>query len=239
MYRLIFQEYKKKTLRPVRVNPPVRQIIMSSTQEKPMRCRSGFTLIEMLVLVAVLMVLMAIITPSVTRALGSSKNVQCANNLRQVGVAILSYAQDSQGRLPPAGFYGVSPYYNRDPRNFPNSLREQLDLRPSTSWSTQRAQSEYAPMFACPAFAGPRGEKGYGLTDRLVDEYGNTVRPWGFMTNAQGSLNPPPARLDMIPSSAIAMQDRDWQGKISHQRHRNALRFDFSVTPVPLEPVTP
>jgi prepilin-type N-terminal cleavage/methylation domain-containing protein len=198
--------------------------------------RSGFTLIEMLVVVAILALLAVLIVPSVSRSIASSRNVQCMNNLRQVGAAILMYAGENQGRLPPAGFYGVSPYYNRDPRNFPNSLRAQLDLPESTTWSTQAAQMQFAPVFACPSYPGPRAEKCYGLTDRLENEYGESVRPWGFMSNAQGGLNPPPVRLDRVPPEAIALQDRDWQGQVSHSRHRNALRFDFSVQSVPVTP---
>lgn len=201
--------------------------------------RRGFTLIEMLVVIAIIVLLISMVVPAVTRSIGSAKNVQCVNNLRQIGVAILSYTQENRGRLPPAGFFGVSPYYNRDPRNFPNALRAQLGLPESTSWSTQAAQMQFAPVFACPSYPGSRGEKCYGLTDRLENEYGESVRPWGFMSNAQGGMNPPSVQLDRVPPSAIALQDRDWQGKVSHQRHRNALRFDFSVTPVPLESVTP
>ncbi len=201
--------------------------------------RCGFTLIEMLVVIAILVVLMALIVPSASRSIGASKNVQCVNNLRQIGVAILTYSQDNRGSLPPTGFFGVSPYYNRDPRNFQNSLRDQLGLPPSTTWSTQAAQMQFAPVFACPSYPGLRVEKCYGLTERVENEYGETVRPWGFMTNAQGSLNPKPAQLDRVPPTAIALQDRDWQGKVSHQRHRNGLRFDFSVTPVPLEALSP
>jgi len=200
--------------------------------------RSGFTLIEMLVVIAIIALLAAILTPSVARSLGAAKSVKCTNNLRQVGVAILSYSLANKGTLPPAGFYGVPPYYNRDPRNFQNSLREQLGLRESSTWSTQPTQSEFAPMFACPSYAGPRSDKCYGLTEKLEDVHGNTVRPWGLMTNAQGALNPKPVFLDQMPPTAVAIQDRDWQGKVSHQRHRNALRFDFSVAPVPIDPVS-
>lgn len=65
-----------------------------------MRC--GVTLIEVLVVVAIVGLLSAIIIPAVQAARAVAAKGSCANNLRQLGLAILSY-EVSVGCLPPEG----------------------------------------------------------------------------------------------------------------------------------------
>lgn len=62
--------------------------------------RAGFTLLELLVTVAVIGILAALMVPSLNRAKGSAQGAQCASNLRQLILGWHMYADDSNGQLP-------------------------------------------------------------------------------------------------------------------------------------------
>lgn len=62
--------------------------------------RKGFTLIEMLTVIAIVAVLAAILFPVLSSARGKARQATCLSNLRQVGEAIGLYEQDSGGFLP-------------------------------------------------------------------------------------------------------------------------------------------
>ena len=61
--------------------------------------RGGFTVIEILVAVAIMAILMALIAPAVLAAREAARNVECRNNLRNVGLTCLTF-HDSRGFFP-------------------------------------------------------------------------------------------------------------------------------------------
>ncbi|MFH1717317.1 MAG: type II secretion system protein, partial [Planctomycetota bacterium] len=62
--------------------------------------RGGFTLIELLVVISVVMLLLALLLPSLQKARRQAKTVLCQANLRQWGSVMALYTDDNEGRLP-------------------------------------------------------------------------------------------------------------------------------------------
>jgi prepilin-type N-terminal cleavage/methylation domain-containing protein/prepilin-type processing-associated H-X9-DG protein len=62
--------------------------------------RKGFTLIELLVVIAIIAILAAILFPVFARARSQARKATCASNLKQIGLALLMYAQDYDETFP-------------------------------------------------------------------------------------------------------------------------------------------
>jgi prepilin-type N-terminal cleavage/methylation domain-containing protein/prepilin-type processing-associated H-X9-DG protein len=60
----------------------------------------AFTLIELLVVVSIIAILAAMLLPAISTVRNAAKIVQCSSNLRQVGIAMMTYASDAEGYLP-------------------------------------------------------------------------------------------------------------------------------------------
>ena len=79
----------------------LRRSLSRATVAEP-RSHSGFTLVELVVVMAVIGVLISLVAPAVQRVRESARAIDCRSRLRQIGIALHNYSDTHPDRLPPA-----------------------------------------------------------------------------------------------------------------------------------------
>jgi prepilin-type N-terminal cleavage/methylation domain-containing protein len=132
---------------------------------------SGFTLIELLVVITVISVLMALLLPAVQQARETARLAACRNNLKQMGLALMSY-ESAHRRFPSSSTsridFGV---WSSFPANYhlhswvtmllpyldQGALYGQINFNVSALDTANIVPASFVlPVYRCPSYSGPR-----------------------------------------------------------------------------------
>ncbi len=132
---------------------------------------AGFTLTELLVVVAVIGILAGLLLPALVRAKAQAHNSVCTNNLRQLGMATRLYSDDHMSRLPSAEILPTEPISPASP------LPRICDLLASYTGRASGAATNRVTVFECPSdrtglftTEGSSYEWNAGLNGQRIDE---------------------------------------------------------------------
>jgi prepilin-type N-terminal cleavage/methylation domain-containing protein len=124
--------------------------------------RSGFSLVELLVVIGIISLLIGILLPSLNKAQNAARKVACAANMRQLGAAIFMYGNDYRGWIFPVGAWD-------DPSAPGQFLSLGSNVEPHLRWPM------YVYKFAHPPLPGGP----YSPRDPGDGEFPNVeIQPW-------------------------------------------------------------
>jgi prepilin-type N-terminal cleavage/methylation domain-containing protein/prepilin-type processing-associated H-X9-DG protein len=192
--------------------------MLTKTHKRHVSGLRGFTLIELLVVVAIIAVLIALLVPAVQKVRESAARTQCANNLKQIGLALHLYHDDFKS-LPPAmarfdHMDDGGPYNATFWSHFILPYVEQTSLylsapfvvRPDWTKGNYLAAAEaQLSVFRCPSTSDQMTYTSGGIAARYSISY---------VTNGSGSIGNPYANNSPGNNGAIEcilhMDDGNW-----------------------------
>lgn len=176
-----------------------------SWSDRPSQGEPGFTLVELLCTLAILALLAALLFPVLSQARESARQVTCLSNSRQIGMAMLLYAQDCDERLTPYFDHvegdrcGSGLRYGGASRYWPQLLSVYIGpIRHTGGSSGQALIGDLPSVFVCPLQSGKIAAapwhlgniSSYGVSDHLVNWWTPTYCG-GFVPRTLGEVEAP------------------------------------------------
>lgn len=135
------------------------------------RSRAGYTLVELLVIITILVVLAGLLLPAVQAGREMARRIQCANNLKQLGLAFSTYHDTWQ--VFPVSWHGPVPIHQGDPidpNSFPTFYTSLLPYIEQGSMTP--SDPKPISLFLCPSRRGPScGPKDDYAAGRHPDDF--------------------------------------------------------------------
>jgi prepilin-type N-terminal cleavage/methylation domain-containing protein/prepilin-type processing-associated H-X9-DG protein len=170
----------------------------------PIRSRPrGFTLVELLVVITIISILIGLLLPAVQSAREAARKIQCSNNIKQLGLALLNY-HTSFGIFPPSSVWkvnnkldltNISGSNNKSlnenwaiiilPQLEQQNLRSSFDLtQPIPSAANAAARAVQLTMMLCPSDSAYNNKPFNGSASSLTNQMGDNWARGNYGANA-------------------------------------------------------
>lgn len=178
--------------------------------------KKSFTLIELLVVIAIIAILAAMLLPSLGKAKETSKKIACTSNLKQIGLCVTSYIQDSQGWMPQCG--ATNPVF------WKYQIVEYSGIKAANEWDKALASK----IFRCPSWTikntNVAYESGYGWNFAYVGDLSQTSNP-SVMYVSQNRIKKPSLTVIAGETTDWTFTGGDWDYAKLYAPSTNILRI--------------
>lgn len=193
----------------------------------------GFSLVDLLVSIAVMSLLVALLLPSLVSANEVARRAKCASNVRQLGLGLQMFAYDHGDEVPSSTFPAFAQnhdaggqqdtiYVRLDPQDFEGS-RQFTDVRWDGLGLLAKLNYADAPnVYYCPSHTGEHPYSRYAET--WLSSVGTIADNYQYRTTVSGS------RLgNLKPWTSLIADGMRTPEDYNHRVGNNLLRADLSV----------
>jgi prepilin-type N-terminal cleavage/methylation domain-containing protein/prepilin-type processing-associated H-X9-DG protein len=203
----------------------------------------GFTLVELLTVIAIIAIIAAILFPAFTRAREQARRASCASNMKQLALGMMQYTQDFDEKMPRyshgGGFNGSDGYNDADGIRwgdmiFPYVKNIQIYACPSDSVHIRMFPAgnyldvdTYSYGYSTPD-TQIEFNSGFGVASRSLAEIED---PSGTIMLADDSAVDlfPESGARIVPAASDAVSIDFLSGKINGMRHSGASLTDYNA----------
>lgn len=175
------------------------------------RAQQGYTLMELLVTIAIMVVLIALLFVGLQTAQAGADRAKCTSNLRQIGAAIHVYSSENNGWLPPGSRSNMGGTFSRILSEYMHQPMKSQTMAADVFYCPANVRLESPPALGYASGGQPNGYKGwsgyffnYCLNASIFKISNSDTNNSGYVSDNEGRVR---LASILLPSKTLALVD--------------------------------